>query len=154
MKQQEASPPRGKNLDLSGPPNLTSPKYRQMTQQAPFFENTVDKGQFNYDHQIKNASVGVGARNPMSESMSKFVAGSFRPERSDLSRPDTDQLSSHLPNAQSAQEPYVADLSTPDAQYERYKNVMRSNFYNLQANSTMMSGAAEQATKYSHPAPF
>ena len=76
----------------------------------------------------------------MSESMSKFVAGSFRPEKSDLIRPDTDQLSANVPNAQSAHEPYVADLSTPDAQYERYKNVMRSNFYNLQANSTMISG--------------
>ena len=83
---------------------------------------------------------GYGGRNPMSESMSKFVAGSFRPEKSDLMGPGTDMLCTHQPNFANHIEPYVADMSTADAQYERYKNLMRSNFYNLQANSTMMTG--------------
>ena len=133
---EEKSPPRPSHLDLSGSHNLTSPKYRQMTQQAPFYENVIEKG----ENKIKNTSSGLGPRNPMSESMSKFVAGSFRPEKSDLMGPGTDLLSTHQPNLQSSLEPYVCDLSTADAQYERYKNVMRSNFYNLQANSTMRSG--------------
>ena len=76
----------------------------------------------------------------MQDSMSKFVAGSFRPEKSDLMGPGTDLLSTHQPNLANPLEPYVADLSTADAQYERYKNLMRSNFYNLQANSTMRTG--------------
>jgi len=49
-------------------------------------------------------------------------------------------------------EPYIADLSTPDAQYERYKNVMRSKFYNLNVNSTTLPN--ETQAKYSMPAPF
>ena len=76
----------------------------------------------------------------MSESMQKFVAGSFRPEKSDLMGPGTDMLSTQTPNLANPLEPYIADMSTADAQYERYKNLMRSNFYNLQANSTMMTG--------------
>jgi len=83
--------------------------------------------------------------------MSKFVAGNFRPEKSDLNRPEVNLLNQKAPNLSSQAEPYVCDLSTPDAQYERYHNLMRSNFYNLQANSTMQSGDYEQAQKYSHP---
>jgi len=43
-------------------------------------------------------------------------------------------------------EPYICDVTTPDAQYERYQNVMRSKFYNLKANST--THANESAAKY------
>ena len=56
-----------------------------------------------------------GNKNPMSESMSKFVAGSFRPDKSDLFGPGTDLLSGVTPNIQSQLEPYVCDLNTPDA---------------------------------------
>ncbi len=58
-----------------------------------------------------------------------------------------------MPNPPRSQaEPYVCDLSTNDAQYERYKNVMKSKYYNLNINSTTV--ANEQQAKYSMPAPF
>ena len=44
-----------------------------MTQQAPFFENTIEKNQFNKEHKILTAT--QERRDPFSESMTKFVAG-------------------------------------------------------------------------------
>ena len=46
----------------------------------------------------------------------------------------------------------MCDLSTPDAQYERYKNLMRSKYYNLNVNSTTLP--AKSSDKYAMPAPF
>ena len=44
-----------------------------MAQQAPFFDNTIEKNKFNNDNKIRTAS--QERRDPFSESMSKFVAG-------------------------------------------------------------------------------
>lgn len=90
--------------------------------------------------------------NPMlSQSMSRFVAGSFAPERSDLQPPLMDAISrGHVhPNALSSDEPFICDLNMPEAQYERYKNLMKSNYYNLQANSTLVNPSV--AMKYQLP---
>lgn len=71
--------------------------------------------------------------------MSKYVAGSFRPEKSDLQPPNNDYWTKNMPNPPNPGiEPYVGDLTTPDAQFERYKNLMRSKYYNLNVNSTTM----------------
>ena len=91
--------------------------------------------------------------NQLNSSMSKFVAGSFRPEKSDLIAPNNDYWTKNKPNPPpSAAEPYICDLTTPDAQYERYKNLMRSKYYNLNVNSTTVTN--EVGAKYSQPAPF
>ena len=79
---------------------------------------------------------GVGG-NPLNSSMSKYVAGSFRPEKSDLTAPNNDYWTKNQPNPPTSdQEPYICDLTTPDAQYERYKNLMRNKYNSLNANST------------------
>lgn len=53
--------------------------------------------------------------------MGKYVAGSFRPEKSDLAIPSNDYWTKNQPNPPpSATEPYICDLTTPDAQFERY----------------------------------
>lgn len=89
----------------------------------------------------------------MNMSMSKYVAGSFRPEKSDLVAPNNDYWTKNQPNPPaSMHEPYVCDLTTPDAKFERYKNLMRSKYYNLNVNSTTM--VDEHNAKYSQPAPF
>ena len=90
----------------------------------------------------------------MGASIGKYVAGSFRPEKSSLVAPNRDYWNlNQMPNPpQSLSEPYIADLSTPNAQYERYKNVMRSKFYNLNINSTTIPNDLQ--AKYSKPAPF
>ena len=89
----------------------------------------------------------------MNSSMGKYVAGSFRPERSDLAAPGNDYWTKNQPNPPpSTSEPYICDLTTPDAQFERYKNLMRSKYYNLNVNSTTLVN--EQGAKYSQPAPF
>ena len=52
----------------------------------------------------------------MSSSMGKYVAGSFRPERSMLAAPSNDYWTKNQPNLpQTGAEPYVCDLTTPDA---------------------------------------
>ena len=86
--------------------------------------------------------------------MTKFVAGSFRPEKSDLIAPANDYWTKQQPNAPpNMSEPYVCDVTTLDAQYERYKNVMRSKFYNHHVNST--TTVNETFSKYgAQPAPF
>ena len=61
-----------------------------MTQQAPFFDNSIQKRQFNKDHKIKTTS--NERRDPMSESMSKFVAGSLKDEQYSLTGPSCDML--------------------------------------------------------------
>ena len=90
----------------------------------------------------------------MNSSMSKFVAGSFRPEKSELQAPANDYWTKNQPNAPaSMNEPYVCDVTTLDAQYERYKNVMRSKFYNHHVNSATVVN--ETISKYgTQPAPF
>ena len=90
----------------------------------------------------------------MSESMTKFVAGSFQADQSSLMGPSSEMLGVQQPNQPQYGEPFVADLNTADAQYERYKHLMRNNFYNLQANSTMRSNNNELAQKYQHSYPF
>lgn len=78
-----------------------------------------------------NLIVGSGS-NSMYSSINKFVAGSFRPEKSDLDAPSNGYLSRGQPNMPpSAEEPYICDVTTQDAQYERYKNVMKSKYYNM-----------------------
>ena len=53
--------------------------------------------------------------------MGKYVAGSFRPEKSDLAIPSNDYWTKNQPNPPpSTTEPYICDLTTPDAQFERY----------------------------------
>ena len=86
--------------------------------------------------------------------MSKFVAGSFRPEKSDFAVPNNDYWPKNQPNPPaSASEPYILVLSTPDAQYERYKNLMKSKYYNLNVNSTTVTN--EVGAKYlQQPSPF
>ena len=41
------------------------------------------------DMSVKQERI-VGSSNPLNQSMSKFVAGSFRPERTDLNAPNND----------------------------------------------------------------
>ena len=102
----------------------------------------------------KDIELGEKALN---RSLSKFVAGISQPEKSEFSVPSNNYVKNNRqPNPlDDGKEPYVADLSTSDAQYERYKNLMKSKYYNLQVNSTTMSGMAmDQAAKYRHPASF
>ena len=61
-----------------------------MTQQAPFFDNTIGKKQFNKDHKIRSGT--NERRDPMSESMSKFVAGTLKDEQYSLTGPSSDML--------------------------------------------------------------
>ncbi len=105
------------------------------------------------DMSVKQERV-VGSSNPLNQSMSKFVAGSFRPERTDLNVPNNDYWTKNQPNpAADHGEPYICDLTTPDAQYERYKNLMRSKYYNLNVNSTTLIN--DSIGKYgTQPAPF
>ena len=48
--------------------------------------------------------------------MNKYVAGSFRPEKSDLNAPNNDYWTKNIPNPPATdQEPYICDLTQPDA---------------------------------------
>jgi len=51
------------------------------------------------------------------------------------------------------EEDQIYDLTNKDAQFERYKNLMTSKYYNLNANSTPLSEGHGPA-KYELPAPF
>ena len=87
--------------------------------------------------------------------MSKFVAGISQPERSEFAAPSNNYVKNNRqPNPlDDGREPYIADVNTSDAQYERYKNLLKSKYYNLQVNSTTMA-AMDEASKYKHPATF
>ena len=50
-------------------------------------------------------------------------------------------------------EDQIYDLNNRDAQFERYKNLMTSKYYNLNANSTPLSEGQGPA-RYELPAPF
>ena len=140
-----------------------------MTHRAPFFDQVIDKSEFerrntqqkeSLHEQLYNPDVNQApglSENIMSRSMTKFVAGTSLPEKSEFATPSNDYVQTNRqPNPPTdGQEPFICDLTTSDAQYERYKNLMRSKFYNLQVNSTTMGGMqAEQAAKYQHPATF
>jgi len=72
-------------------------------------------------------------------SFSRYVAGTYKIDRvGDLKAPDIDAISQQsLPN-----KPILrpgedsVDFSNSDTQYERYKNLIQSNFYNLNANTS------------------
>ena len=150
------------SLNLTGRSlgQYASPNYDRLNQVTPFYDTFMDQQGLLTTNPAASRNdqqqliVGSGGQNPMRSSSSKFVAGSFRPEKSDLDVPSNDYMSRGQPNAPlSAQEPYICDVTTMDAQYERYKNVMKSKFYNLKANSTTHMNVT--ALKYgSQPASF
>jgi multidrug resistance efflux pump len=75
----------------------------------------------------------------MATSLSRFVAGTFKLDRvSDLNAPLNDTISQmNAPNKATIRPgEAVCDFSNADSQYERYKNLMQSNFYSLNANTT------------------
>lgn len=80
----------------------------------------------------------------LNKSLGKFVAGGSLPERSQFAPPSNQYLTVNKgPNAlDDGTEPFICDVSTNDAQYERYKSLMKSKFYNMKANSTTMTGMA------------
>ena len=134
-----------------------------MTDNTPFFDSLVDRNGFmsqtasmtspKSNQQRIEQPLPMPTHNPMNSSMSKYVAGSFRRETSDLIAPNNDYFTKNQPNPPpSMHEPYVCDLTTPDAKFERYKNLMRSKYYNLNVNSTTLVN--DHSMKYSQPSPF
>jgi hypothetical protein len=85
----------------------------------------------------KTAPHHEGLEPPQLPGFSKFVAGSMKQERSGLNVPPrTFTPGQAVPNdPNSHTEPFL-DLNNPDAQFERYKNLMQSKYYNLNVNST------------------
>ena len=97
-----------------------------LADRTPFFESQVNKQGFSAENTLMRETMSpknqdVEARGellggPMSQSMSKFVAGSFRPEKSELVPPSSNfGTKYHEPNAPATGEPYICDLSTADA---------------------------------------
>ena len=60
--------------------------------------------------------MAVSAPNNLNSSMSKFIAGSSRPEQSGLNVPNNDYYTKNMPNPpEGGQDPFIADISQPDA---------------------------------------
>lgn len=75
----------------------------------------------------------------IASSIGRFVAGTFKLDRiADLNAPLNDTISQmNMPNRSMVRPgEAVCDFANADSQYERYKNLMQSNFYSLNANTT------------------
>lgn len=56
--------------------------------------------------------MAVSAPNNLNSSMSKFIAGSSRPEQSGLNVPNNDYYTKNMPNPpEGGQDPFIADIS-------------------------------------------
>ena len=164
-KKQNTS--KNATLNLSGAPQPQfSTTLNGISQNTPFFDSLVDKSGFMSRNAAMTSPKGLappGSKpteyaggisvSPLNQSMSKYVAGITRPEKSDLEPPNNDYWTRNMPNPPApVEEPYVCDLTTADAQFERYKNLMRSKYYNLNLNSTTQID--EFHAKYKQPYTF
>ena len=83
VEQKDKTKRSKTSLNLSGKAlgQYASPNYASMSEQTPFLEVTGNYGKIPVQQSI------VGSVDPMQQSMTRFIAGSFRPEKSGLVAP-------------------------------------------------------------------
>ena len=137
-KRRGRSDRRGQALDLSG-----SSHFMHTASSTPFFDAVVGKSaNKTYKANSQQISDYVPEHHKAIEppmSFNRFVAGTYKVERvADLNAPLNDTISpkSHpnLGTVRPGEE--MCDFSNTDSQYERYKNLISNNYYNLNANTS------------------